>query len=158
MTEYHRIRPARLLLVLPALALLGALGCVEDEYWIDRVSIVLEAPTNRAVVLAHDIQEGNIAYRESPMINDDTGLTLAEIDGNGQHTIELLTVTPDQRDSVLFIVWADDPDCGSVGLPDCEEGCEEDGTRIEPSLDYETSFTFPSAEYPLSWCGGLLGS
>ena len=140
--------------LVPILVLLGLVGCIEDEYWIDRVSITLDAPADHAVVLAHDVQEGNLSVYESWMVDDDTGITLAEIDESGSHEIELLTFTPEQRDSVLFIVWADDPDLGEVGVPDCDE----DGTRLQPDLDYYTSFHFPSVDYPLTWCGALLGS
>lgn len=154
MTLAHRLfrsLPARLL---PILAVIGLFGCIEDEYWIDRVTIVLDEPANRAVVLVHEVQEGHISEYESWLVDDDTGVTLAEIEGVGSHDIELLTLTPEQRDSVLIIVWADDPDSGQIGVPDCEE----DGTRLQPDLDVYTSFHVPSIDYPMTWCGALLGS
>lgn len=154
MKREHRFPWTHLAHLLPVLAVLGLAGCIEDEYWIDRVSIVLDSPANRAVVLAHDVQEGHMTVYESWLLDDDTGVTLAEIEGSGSHDLELLTLTPEQRDSVLIIVWADDPDAGQVGLPDCEE----DGTRLQPDLDLYTSFHFPSIDYPLTWCGALLGS
>jgi len=140
--------------LLTVLILLGLTGCIEDEYWLDRVSITLDAPANHAVVLAHDVQEGHLSVYESWMVDDDTGITLAEIDESGSHEIELLSFTPEQRDSVLIIVWADDPLSGEPGVPDCEE----DGTRLQPDLDLYTSFQFPSVDHPLTWCGALLGS
>jgi hypothetical protein len=148
--------PRRLspLSLLPLLALLGSVGCVDDEYWVDRITIVLEAPANRAVVLSHELQEGNIRYRESTVLDDNIGLTLADVEGSGSHTLELLTSTPEQRASLLIVAWADDPDTGQPGLPDCEE----DGTRIEPDLDQDETFVMPSDQYPFAWCGALLGS
>ncbi len=129
-------------------------GCVEDGYWVDRITLVLEAPANRAVVMSHDLQEGNLSFYESTMIDDDIGIVLAEVEGSGSHTLELLTQTPEQRDSVLIIAWADDPDAGEVDAPDCDE----DGTRFQPALDFEDTFVVPSDAHPFAWCGALLGS
>jgi hypothetical protein len=140
--------------LLPVLALLGAAGCVDDEFWVDRISIELEAPANRAVVLSQELQEGNLRYYESTVVDDSLGFVLAEVEGSGSHTVELLTDTPDQRANLLIIAWADDPDAGEPDLPDCEE----EGTRILPDLDLDEAFVIPSDEYPIAWCGALLGS
>ena len=140
--------------ILPLLlALVGASGCVEDEYWIDELTVILDEPANHAVVLVHEVAEGNVADYESLLLDDETGRPLATIDEAGHHDVLLLTDTPQQRDALLLIAWADDPHSGTVGAPDCYE----DGTRIQLDLDVQDSFRIPSAETPLSWCGALLG-
>lgn len=140
--------------LLALLGILVPLGCVDDRTWIDEVTVIFEGSANSLVALSVQVQEGNLTDNDPYVIDSDTGVLLGEVYGSGEHQLELVSTTESQRRHILFVVWADDPASGTFGEPDCTE----DGTRLMPEFNLgEMKFVFPSQEYPLSWCGALIG-
>jgi hypothetical protein len=149
-----RITMASRLWIVAFVGLLVPLGCVEDGTWFDEVTVVFGDSANSLVALAILVEEGNLTGHYYSYQPDETGVVLGEVYGSGEQSLQMVSATPSQRESVLFVVWADDPDQGFAGEPDCDEY----GTRFFPVLDEEAlTLVFPSQEYPLSWCGALMG-
>jgi hypothetical protein len=134
------------------MASLSPLGCVEDATWIDEYTVVLDDPANALVALSVGAVEGNLREGEATVFAQTEGVVLDEVYGTGEHELSLVSDTPSQRGNILFVVWADDPDQGYIGEPDCTE----DGTRLRPGLEQDEPIVLPSEQYPLSWCGALI--
>ncbi len=114
-------------------------ACLIDDYYVDELTVTLEAPLDALEIDEGGVIEGNqSAFFCGPLPEGDI---VAEFEGQGPHEAEVHTESADQRTHVALRAWHDADGDGVAG-------CDELGVTVVVDMDETREITLPLPDDP----------